>query len=242
MSRRHFIITGTSRGIGEQLAKLLLEAGYGVHGIARGHSEALIEYPHYRHINLDLSQVGDIEPALIGIFEQVDMSGLDMLCLINNAAMLEPLKSIELCLPDEIQQHIQVSLVAPMVLTSCFIRHTEGIHTCRKIINISSGSGKYPAPDMSVYSAGKAGVDMFTQCVGIEQGNRLRPIEIIAVDPGMADTEMQRIARSKPGFEMSQFFQEAYDNGQLQSTEMLGQHILNIIERNYESGKLVQVR
>lgn len=41
MSGSQFIITGTSRGIGEQLAYMLLEKGHDVHGIARGTSERL---------------------------------------------------------------------------------------------------------------------------------------------------------------------------------------------------------
>ena len=41
MSGSQLIITGTSRGIGEQLAYMLLEKGHDVHGIARGTSERL---------------------------------------------------------------------------------------------------------------------------------------------------------------------------------------------------------
>lgn len=94
---------------------------------------------------------------------------LEMICLINNAAMLEPLKSIEECGAWEINKNLQISLIAPIVLSSCFIKQTHHFQGRRKIINISSGSGKYPAPDMSIYCTAKAGLNMFTHCVGAEQ-------------------------------------------------------------------------
>ncbi|WP_259391424.1 SDR family NAD(P)-dependent oxidoreductase [Paenibacillus sp. 1011MAR3C5] len=77
------------------------------------------------------------------------------------------------------------------------MKSTSHIHTRRKIVNITSGSGSYPAPGMSSYCSAKAGLNMFTQCVGLEQQNQPNPVEVIAVIPGMVDTEMQAIARSK---------------------------------------------
>ncbi len=83
---------------------------------------------------------------------------------------------------------------------------------------------------------------MFTQCIGSEQSKRQYPIEIVAVDPGMVDTEMQKIARRKndQDFEMAKFFKEAHQTGQLQSTEVLGKQLLKIIDKKLEPGKLVK--
>lgn len=241
MTNCHFIITGTSRGIGEQLAKMLLEEDHHVHGISRTESNTLAPYKKYTPITFDLSQTAEIESIINDVFKQIAFCELEMICLINNAAMLEPLKPIEECDAWEINKNLQVSLIAPIVLTSCFIRQTNHFHGKRKIINISSGSGKYPAPDMSIYCTAKAGLNMFTQCIGAEQKNRQYPVEIIAVDPGMVETEMQKLARGKneEDFAMSAFFNDAYNNGQLQSTENLGKHLINIINKNFETGKLV---
>lgn len=166
---------------------------------------------------------------------------LEKICLINNAAMLEPLKSIEECSAWEINKNLQISLIAPIVLSSCFIKQTNHFQGRRKIINISSGSGKYPAPDMSIYCTAKAGLNMFTHCVGAEQKSQPYPVEIIAVDPGMVVTEMQKLARrmNENEFGMSAFFTDAHNNGQLQSTENLGKHLINIINKNFDTGKLV---
>ena len=242
MIEGHFIITGTSRGIGEKLARMLLENGNFVYGISRGDSNDLDAYKNYIHFNFDLSDVLGIEHLVSKIFDQVHINKTGLICLINNASMLEPLKSIEQCNAEEIRMNLQISLIAPMVLTSCFIKHTDNFQIRRKIINISSGSGTFPAPGMSVYSTAKAGINMFTQCVGAEQSNRQYPIEIIAVDPGMVETEMQIVAREKDvqDFEMAKFFRQAHETGQLKSTEDVGKHLLNIIDKKFEPGKLVK--
>lgn len=182
---------------------MLLEKNY-VYGISRGGSALLDKCLNYSHFNFDLCDVFGIDDLLCKIFGQINTNNSEMICLINNAAMLEPLKTIDQCNAEEINKNLQISLIAPMVLTSCFIQQTDKLQIRRKIINISSGSGRYPAPAMSVYCTAKAGINMFTQCVGAEQSKKKKqhPVEIISVDPGMVETEMQV---SSPGTERSRF-------------------------------------
>jgi benzil reductase ((S)-benzoin forming) len=241
VNKSFFIITGTSRGIGEQLAKVLLERGSYVTGIARGMSSILDQYEKYRHIQFDLSDTLNIEHVMNKALLQIDIMDMDMICLINNAAMLEPLKSIDQCTSGEINKNLQISLIAPMILTSCFITQTNSYQSRRKIMNISSGSGNYPAPHMSVYCTTKAGINMFTQCVGVEQSRRDYPVEIISVDPGMVDTELQVIAREKDDheFPLAKTFKLVHQTGQLQTKESICDLLIHIIDKRFDSGKLV---
>ncbi|MBD8497300.1 SDR family NAD(P)-dependent oxidoreductase [Paenibacillus arenosi] len=242
MSTRYFIITGTSRGIGETLANSLLEDGHYVYGISRGESQLLSTYDNYTHTYFNLREVDKINDLFTSIFERIKVDAqTDMICLINNAAMLEPLKPIDRCTPEEIVSNLQISLMAPILLTSGFIQHTEKLRTRKKIINISSGSAIYPVPDMSVYCTAKAGLNMFTQCVGAEQANRAYPVEIVAVDPGMVDTTLQKMAREQDEaqFSCAGLFQEVYTNGQLQSTESVVMRIMQIIEEQVEAGRTI---
>lgn len=241
MPKSFFIMTGTSRGIGEALAALLLEEGHYVCGISRGIAEALSPYENYFHINFDLSQIErihDVMKDLLGMMREKD---IDRICLINNASMLEPIKSIEACQAHEISKSLQVSLVAPIVLTSSFIRQTREFKMRKKVINISSGSGVYPAPDMSVYCTAKAGLNMFTKCVGMEQGNDASPVELVAVDPGMVETEMQRTARglTSDEFAMADYFRAAYTGGKLLPADEAARHLRRIIDNEYEQGSIV---
>jgi len=155
MSKSYFIITGTSKGIGEQLARALLEQGSYVSGIARGRSPILNQFEKYKHVQFDLSDTLNIGRVMNEVLHQIDMTDMDRICLINNAAVVDPLKSIEQCTAEEISKSLQINLIAPMILTSCFITYTNNFQRRRKIINISSGSGNYPAPQMSVYCTAK---------------------------------------------------------------------------------------
>jgi benzil reductase ((S)-benzoin forming) len=241
MSNSYFIITGTSRGIGEALAKMLLDDGHYIFGISRGVSDVLMQYENYTHNMFDLSESDNIEQLLTSIFEQIDSQEIDMICLINNAAMLEPLKPIEECQAEEINKNLHISLIAPIILSSCFIRQTENLNARRKIVNISSGAGVHPLEDMSIYCTAKAGLNMFTRCIGVEQTGNRNSVEIIAVDPGMVETAMQKTVRGKDveDFAMAGFFKEAYINGELQSPEHLVADLTNIIEKKYETGKIM---
>lgn len=243
MGKEHFIITGTSRGIGEQLAKKILEDGNHVYGISRSKSDKLERFAHFKHVQFDLRCTLEIDQMLNQIFSHIDIEHTDMICLVNNAAMLEPLKTIASCTPEEILDSVQISLIAPMILVSSFIQITHPCAMRRRVINISSGSAVYPAPGMSVYCAAKAGMNMFTQCVGSEQRMLDNPVEIVAIDPGMVDTELQAVARGKTNeqFATSVFFKEAYENGKLRTAEEVGNAILQIIRTNEQTGQIVSI-
>lgn len=236
MSNRIFIITGTSKGIGKQLAELCLEKGDSVYGIARGASNLGDTYERYAHVQFDLKDIHGIDDVISGILEQIPLLSVECIGLINNAAMLEPLKPIEQCLADEINNHLNISLAAPMILTSSFIHHTSDMTARRKIINVSSASGSYPAPSMAAYCTSKAGINMFTQCVAIEQAAQSNPVEIIAFDPGMVDTELQAVARGKSAeeFALSGAFRDAYELGQLKSPLDVAFEILKLLEGEKE--------
>lgn len=93
-------------------------------------------------------------------------------CLVNNASAVDPITSIEKCPPTEIESHVRIGLIAPMILTSLFIRKFSGDKIRKKVAFISSGLAFSAAPDASIYCSSKAGLNMFTQCIGLEQNSR----------------------------------------------------------------------
>lgn len=240
MSKSTFIVTGTSRGLGNSIAKMLLEDGHTVTGISREAASDLAEYSLYTHEKTDLSEIGIIDPLIKGITSRINEKEYDSIQLINNAAVIEPLKRIQECSSDEIIFSIHVNLVAPMILTSSFIKHTSIFNLKRKVINISSGSGTYPNPSMSIYSTAKAGINMFTQCVGMEQSREGTPVEVIGFDPGMIETDMQKIARNKENnqFELADLFYEAKLNGQVKSKYEAAKKLKKVIDMDNEIGKI----
>jgi len=216
-----YIITGASRGLGAELAKQLLAAGASVCHLSRSENETLAALAarresHYRYIPADLSVPERAAAGLESAFEFIAMQGepISSLTLINNAATVEPLLPADACTPDLIVQSLHINLTAPIQLASAFLAKTEGMTCPRTIVNVTSGSGTYPAAGMSLYCAAKAGMDMFTRCVTLEQEKRSAPVRLIAFDPGMMDTAMQQAARSS-AIELSAYFQKQKEDGAL---------------------------
>lgn len=242
MANGFFLITGTSKGIGEALAKKLLQEGNMVLGVSRNRSDAL-KFTQYHHQSFDLTDTSRIGQIMAKVNEIVDGQSFDFVCLVNNAFTVEPINPIEKCSAAEIESHLKISLIAPMILTSLFIRKFSNFEVRKKVVFISSGAAFTAMPGASMYCSSKAGITMFAQCVGLEQKNRQTGFEVISIGPGMVDTSMQQVVRSKAGdeFGMASFFKQAFEDGKLQNPDHVAAKILTILENNYEQGKYVSV-
>jgi benzil reductase ((S)-benzoin forming) len=242
MENGFFLITGTSRGIGEALAYKLLEKGSTVLGVARNRSDRLKSNRYY-HLSFDLSDTSRIGEIMEKVNQIVDGHRFDFVGLINNASAVEPIGSIENCPAAEIESHVRIGLIAPMILTSMYIRKFSGDKIRKKVVFISSGAAFTALPDESIYCSSKAGMHMLGQCVGLEQKDREYGFEVISIGPGMVDTGMQLAVRSKTSdeFAMADFFQQAYEDGQLKEAGKVAEKIYTILRNKYEQGKYISV-
>jgi len=243
MERGFFLVTGTSRGIGEALARRLLDEGHTVLGVSRRAPDPL-PAGDYRHLSMDLTQVECVGEIVSRAGELYGTEGFDFLCLVNNASATEPVGPIEKCAGTSIDDHLRIGLLAPMLLTSLFIQRFADAPVRKKIAFISSGVAFKPLPDESVYCTAKAGLHMFAQCVGLEQQDRPGGFEVVSIGPGMVDTDMQRTVRSKASdeFAMADFFKQAHAKGQLQDPANVAAKILALLERRTGQGQYVSVQ
>jgi benzil reductase ((S)-benzoin forming) len=242
MKNGFYLITGTSKGIGEALAKYLLEKDNTVLGIARSHPDAL-KSSRYHHLPFDLADTSRIGEIIVKMDEIVEKEKFDFVCLVSNAGLAEPLKSIEKSPADQIEAHIKICMIAPMVLTSMFIHRFIEDRMRKKIVFISSRLAFTALPGVSVYCSTKAGINMFAQCVGLEQESRENGFELISINPGMVDTTMQQVARSKRDDEFASAgqFKQAFKTGKLQEPSKVAEKISYLIDNKYEPGKNLSV-
>lgn len=199
---KHIIITGTSRGIGEALANQLLDKNHHLICISRTTNQQIIDQAQERncridYFNYDLTNIGGIDQLFVDIFRHLEVNSNDeAIYLINNAAMLTPVSPIEQIETEEIIENIHLNLLAPMIITSNYLKHTKNLNVDKRILNISSASAKYLLPSQSCYSTAKAGLDSFTKSIEIEQKLVVHPAKVVAVYPGMIDTKLQADIRS----------------------------------------------
>jgi short-subunit dehydrogenase len=183
---KRVLITGASRGIGEQLAVEFAAAGARVALVAR--SEAPLKelatrlggtaYP---------ADLGDRE-QVEGLIDRVENDGGPLDVLVNNAA-LDYAGSFAALTQADIANQMQVNLVAPMELSrqavTAMLRRTGG-----HIVNVSSMGGTNAVPGVVTYSASKAGLSHFTAALRAEFKGT--PIRTTLVEVGPVGTEMMQ--------------------------------------------------
>lgn len=152
MSRPVAVVTGTSSGIGESIARALLAEDWSVCGMSR--RSVSIESEHYHHISADLTDTSAVTQAAKSVIERY--GAID--ALINNAGVghFGPHEELSVA---QLAQLVHLNLLAPIILTKHLLRslkETEGA-----LINISSFSAQESSSHGAAYAATKAGLRHF---------------------------------------------------------------------------------
>src|SRR5215208_5892591 len=154
MPNRLAIVTGTSSGIGEKLARQLLHRGWNVIGIAR--RSVTMDSTGYAHCSLDLADVARLIPSLeTHVGARLRDEGLGRLALVNNAADVALLGQVDQLEPAGMLQAYAVNTVAPVLLMGWVLR-TVSIRIPVRIINVSTGAAVEPFPGLGAYGNTKA--------------------------------------------------------------------------------------
>ena len=250
MATNYIIITGASKGLGEGIAKALLSTGNHLICISRTESEYLKTESAKKNIKcdqilFDLSYTMDIDALMTKVFELMPVDTARSITLVNNAGVIKPIGPLEDCDSDEIETHMKINFIAPMLLCKEFINNSKAYKCEKRIINISSGAAKNPYFGWSSYCSAKAGIDMLTKVIGTEQESSEYPVKIMSIAPGIIETDMQTIIRStsEEQFPLRQKFIELKESGKLVKPIDAGQKIATIIlSNNFENGNIIDIR
>jgi 3-oxoacyl-[acyl-carrier protein] reductase len=190
------IITGGSRGIGRATA--LEMARHGVNLVVTARTLEALELTctqaqalgvNVLPVACDVSKLDEVENLIHAALER--FSSLEI--LINNAAMIEPIATLEKADPKTWARLIEVNLIGVFHLCHAVIPHflerQDGV-----IVNLSSGAAHQALEGWSAYCASKAGVAMLTRSLALEFGGR--GIRSYGFSPGVVDTQMQSIIRA----------------------------------------------
>lgn len=236
----YIIITGTSRGLGEAIARKLISPNNYLFCISRNKNNELLEAAKNSSSNLeyfeyDLCSCDGIDALADCIFRRIDKSNIDSISLINNAGTITPTKRIEKISSNEIINSLNVNLIAPILLTSLFIKHTKNFNIEKRIINISSGAAKKPYYGWSCYCSAKSGLDLFTKSIRTEQENQDYPVKIVSFIPGVMDTNMQKEIRKCQSEDFIQLerFIAFKEEGKLLSPDFVAEKITELLSSNH---------
>jgi benzil reductase ((S)-benzoin forming) len=196
MTRHLTILTGASRGMGLAMAEQLLDAGHDLLCISRHRNDALglRATRAGRRCEQWAQDLSDPEAAAVKLeawLASQQGEAFASVTLINNAGLLPRIAPVAAIPASDLATTMRVDLEAPMLLTSAFLRATQDWTAARKVLNISSGLGRRAMASQAPYCAAKAGLDLFTRCVALEEADRPNGAKVCSLAPGVIDTDMQ---------------------------------------------------
>jgi len=135
--------------------------------------------------------------------------------------------------PGELAHALRVGLEAPMLLTAAFLQASADMTVPRKVLNISSGLARHAMAGSAVYCAAKAGLDHLTRAVALEEAARPNGARLVALAPGVIDTDMQVQLRSADpaAFPDRAGFEQLKAQGRLDSPEAAAAKVLAYLDR-----------
>jgi NAD(P)-dependent dehydrogenase (short-subunit alcohol dehydrogenase family) len=189
---KKIIITGTSRGIGHELAMQFANAGHQVLALSRNISKTLLSHENITCLSVDLSKEDDliqVENFLSSTWKKVD-------AIVHNAGSLL-LKPFAETTSQEFENIYRVNVFAVANLTRiCLPYLKKGSH----VVSISSmggiqGSMKFAG--LSAYSSSKGAVITLSELLAEEYKEQGIAFNVLAL--GSVNTEM--LQEAFPGYE-----------------------------------------
>ncbi|MEQ6203160.1 SDR family oxidoreductase [Sulfitobacter sp. HNIBRBA2951] len=193
MTGKTVMITGASRGIGAEAARVFANAGGNVVLLARSQDDiaALAGEIGKQAIAIpcNVARYGEMSSAVattMQAFGSVDV-------LINNAGVVDPISDLGGADPDAWGQLIDINVKGVF----------NGIHAALpamkangggSVLTISSGAAHNAIEGWSAYCASKAAVNMMNRSLHLEEA--ANGIRAIGLSPGTVATQMQRVIKA----------------------------------------------
>jgi len=196
------LITGSSQGLGLEIARQYARRGIGLILTARRVEPLEAAREELSELTQVVAIAGDVADAAHAA--RLASTGLDIFgyidILINNASELGPSPMPELAILDPLAfgRILDVNVVAPLRLIQ-LVLPTMQARDGGVIVNITSDAGVQAYPAWGGYGASKAALEHLSRVLAAElESTRVR---VFVVDPGDMDTAMHRAA--EPGVDLS---------------------------------------
>ena len=234
MASKFAIVTGSSRGIGASVARMLVAHRWFVVGVAR--SAAAVRHESYRHIPCDLADPSALGKLRADITPLLTAPDVRRVGVVNNAALIGHLgRTSDFELADLIA--VQTANTAAPTMLMAMVSKLCKPDIAVRIVNVSSGVATQAFPGMAAYSTSKAALRMGGMILAKEwesevPGAHRDDAAILSYEPGIVDTGMQTDARSRSqkDFPWVKMFTDFYERGALVPAERPAVEIVEFLE------------
>ena len=146
MRQQYALVTGTSSGLGNEIAQFLLEENYIVFGCSRSGTD--IHHDNFFDIEVDLRN----EESVADMYDQIGRETYGLHLIVNNAGIFEMGPIVETT-NQMFDDHLQTNVMGAFNILKH--GHDYLIENISHIIHISSIAGKKGFPNVSAYCASK---------------------------------------------------------------------------------------
>lgn len=170
---KNILVTGVSQGLGLEIARAILEAGWSVYGTSRRHSADYQELQQQhgaraKFLAVDLAKPAALKKEIFGSFlpARVPLHGL-----VNNAAVAydDLVANLD---TTRLRAMYEVNVFTPMVLSREVIRHMLLNRVAGSLVHISSVSVHTGYKGLAMYASTKGAVEAFSKNTAREWGER----------------------------------------------------------------------
>lgn len=181
------LVTGGTRGIGEEICVALKDNGYEVVANYGGNDKAAAEFTKRTGIKAVKFDVSDFDQVAAGI-QSIESSTGPIEVLVNNAGITRDGTMHKMSF-EQWDQVIQTNLASCFNTCRCVI---EGMRERNfgRIVNIGSVNGQAGQYGQVNYAAAKSGIHGFTKALALEGATK--GITVNAIAPGYVETDMVR--------------------------------------------------
>jgi NADP-dependent 3-hydroxy acid dehydrogenase YdfG len=211
---KNVLITGTSSGLGEALAKQFFKNNYNVYGISRSQTNIMLTKSEI----CDFSVLNSIEECLEKLINDVDC--FDYIFL--NSGILGELKPISKITVDEYQNIFDINVWSNKIILDYLLSK----HKINNVIGMSSGAATKTYFGWSLYCCSKAA---FKQLLSSYK-DEYTLVRFLSLSPGLVKSKMQDEIYKYDESKMPSVkkFKSAYAN--MQSPKECAENIYNNIE------------
>lgn len=202
MKQQTALVTGSSRGLGKDMALALAKKGINVIITYKGNKEDAAQVAKDVEalgakaavLQLDMENLGSYDAFIQSALAAIQPWGSDKIDHLINNAGIGGGRTIADATEAFFDAMLNVHFKGVYFFTQKWMQH---INDGGSVINISTGTTRFRNPGYSIYSSMKSAVETFTKHVAAEYGNRKIRANIVA--PGPIETDFNGAAiRNNP--------------------------------------------
>jgi len=200
------IVTGASSGIGRTTCVMLAKSGYRVFGLARSYDKlhalaAALPAENYVPVEFDVTR-----PETFGGIVRNIAASDEIFGLVNNAGYVEPGAIEDIAMAD-LRAQFETNFFGLVGFTKqvlpIMMQNRQG-----RIVNVSSMAGLISLPLIGAYCASKHALEAVSDALRMELWNT--GIKVVNINPGVIETNIHTITRSKTAVLNNSRFAKAY--------------------------------